>query len=83
MRRFMLAGVLLLTTVIPAQAGWLKSGGPKLPKPISFVQKRGNDAELVAPHLAQRNAKYSKPTWGSDWARVPKQPQRPLRPSLR
>jgi hypothetical protein len=80
MRLLTLAGIVLAITVVPAQAGWLGHGGPTLPKPVNLNVPR---VEHGAPRVTRLNPKYSSPTWGSDWSRRAKRPERPLRPSLR
>lgn len=82
MRRFALAGILLAVSVVPARAGWLGGGGPGLPKALNLNQPRVVIAH-GAPHVERQETKYGSPTWGSDWARAVKHPNRPLRPSLR
>jgi hypothetical protein len=79
--RHFASAVLLVVVAVPASAGIL--GGKKLPRAISYVDKRVDRSDRVGGIVKHPPAKYSKPGWGSRFDLVrDNYPPRPLTPFL-
>jgi hypothetical protein len=83
MRIALVGALAVVLPVLPAQAGWLGTGGTKLPKPAAFMDKKANETHKMAVHVQKLNPKYNSPTWGSTFSATAKQENRPLKPYLR